>query len=53
MNASPEILPSLLQMLASLAVVLGGLLLAIRVRWGGHLFDRRSPVLLQRLVPVN
>ncbi|MCV2396404.1 hypothetical protein OEB99_19000 [Actinotalea sp. M2MS4P-6] len=33
-------------------VVLGAVLLVIGVRWGGHLIDRRGPVLLQQLVSV-
>lgn len=34
-------------------VVLGGLLLVIGVRWGGHLLDRRGPLLLARLVAMR
>jgi ABC-2 type transport system permease protein len=34
-------------------LVLGALLAVVGVRWGGHLLDRRAPVLLQRLVAVS
>ncbi len=34
-------------------LVLGTLLTVVGVRWGGHLLDRRAPVLLQRLVAVS
>ncbi|GIG28590.1 hypothetical protein [Cellulomonas marina] len=33
--------------------VLGGLLLVVGVRWGGHLLDRRAPRLLQALVTMR